>query len=509
MSLDTVILTIKQLNETNSVGADGIAYRFMIDGLPVIGCHLMVIVNTSVVTGGFPNLWKYSLVTPVHKAGDIDDVNNFRPISILSIMSKVLEKIVSNQLTDYLEKNNLISNAQHGFRANLSTETALIQITNKIYNNIDNNKITLLTLCDLSKAFDSVNHELLLKKLIAHNIDTFWFSDYLDSRTQSVRIGDHISSALDISFGVPQGSILGPLLFMIFINDLPKVVNDCLVVQFADDTQFAHTGSVNNINELKLRAENTLRTAKKYFDRNGLLVNPKKTQCIFIGSRRNIGNIPENLTINCEGYEIKPSNSVKNLGVIMDRYMMFDKHINEMCKKTMGILIYINRIKHNFDTDARIMVVQSLAISQLNYCSRIWGSANKTQTQRVQKLQNFAAKLASGKGRKFDHATPFISKLGWMKMEQKCDFDICTFMYNIVKGKLPSWLLTVNRVGDVNTRITRQADTLVIPRTNTDTGARNVEVRGPTLWNALPSNIKDLANFYTFKNKLKEHYLSN
>ena len=127
--------------------------------------------------------------------------------------------------------------------------------------------------------------------------------------------------------------------------------------------------------------------------------------------------------------------------------------------------------------------------------------------QRVQKIQNFAAKIASGKGRKFDHATPFISELGWLKMNKKCDYDICTLMYSIVKGKLPHWLLTINRVSEINQRITRQANLLAIPRTHTDTGARNIEVRGPILWNALPSEIRDSPTVYHFKNKLKQYYL--
>ena len=141
----------------------------------------------------------------------------------------------------------------------------------------------MLTLCDLSKAFDSVNHEILLNKLVNHKIDTFWFESYLDTRTQSVRINDGMSSKQQVPFGVPQGSILGPILFTIFINDLSTIAHNCLLVQYADDSQFLHSDSVNNLNTLIRNTEHTLTQAKLCFDTNGLKLNPHKTECMFIG----------------------------------------------------------------------------------------------------------------------------------------------------------------------------------------------------------------------------------
>ena len=188
VTVETVILTFKQLNETNAVGADDIAFRFIKDSLVVLAFYYTIIINTSIVTGIYPTLWKYCLVPPVLKSGDANDVSNYRPIAILPVLSKLLEKIVANQLRDYLENNHLISDTQHGFRKGRSTESALIKVTDKIYNNIDNNKISLLVLCDLSKAFDSIHHDYLLRKFDDHSID------YLADRMQSVKIGKHISS---------------------------------------------------------------------------------------------------------------------------------------------------------------------------------------------------------------------------------------------------------------------------------------------------------------------------
>ena len=164
MDVDTVILIVKDRNETNATGCYGIALKFIRDALPVISFYLTITVNTSIVTGSYPLLWKHAIVVPFHKSGDAEDVNNYRPVSLLPILSKILEKIVSKQLMDYLETNKLLSNTQHGFRPKLSTETALLKVSDYIYEKIDKKKIVLLALCDLSKACDTIDHDILLKK---------------------------------------------------------------------------------------------------------------------------------------------------------------------------------------------------------------------------------------------------------------------------------------------------------------------------------------------------------
>ena len=398
IDIDTLILIIKSLKATNSYGSDGIPFRFLIDSLPVTAYYILIIVNTSIVTGVHPDLWKHPYVAPVFKSGDVDNVGNYRPISLLPILSKILEKVIANQLITFLESNKLLTEKQHGFRPNLFTETALLTVTNKICENIDNRKISLLLLLNLSKAFDSVNHQILLDKCEKLNIDSFWFENYLKNRVQSVRIGSVISSPLKIAFGVPQGSILGPLLFLIYINDLPQYIRDCLLVIYADDTQIMLTVEIDKINELLQKAKDVLTTAKAYFNSNGLLLNENKTQLIFFVSRQYISSIPDNTHLKFGNVTLIPAQNVKNLGVHMDNYLTFNVHIDEIHKKTTGILLYINRVNDRFDSVCRVLVVQSLVLSVLNYCLRVWGSTNKTQMDRVKKIQNFAAKVAVGGG---------------------------------------------------------------------------------------------------------------
>ncbi len=247
VDINTAILTVKELNTTASISSDGKALLFLWDALCVIIPFLTCIVNILVVTDVFSEAWKHALVVPLYKHGDPDCVINYTPLSKLPIVSKILEKIVAKQLSYYSE-NKLLSNSQHGFRPKLSTETALTTITVKLYDNIDNKIISMLTLCDLSKSFDTVNHKALLEKYSLLSIDELWFNDYLlNNRTMSIRIDNHISNKKkNIGYGVPRGSTFGYILFVIYANDLSVHVKGFLV-KYADDTHFIHSGTMHNL----------------------------------------------------------------------------------------------------------------------------------------------------------------------------------------------------------------------------------------------------------------------
>ncbi len=261
----------------------------------------------------------------------------------------------------------------------------------------------------------------------------------MSNRTQSVRLNNNISSIQSIAYGVPQGSILGPILFNIYVNDVADHITDCLLVQYADDTQFLHTNTVDNLNLLIGNTESTLLRLKGYFLRNGLLLNPAKTRCIFIGNRQLLSLVPPDTRISFDGDSIHPSTHVKNLGIYMDRYMTFDVHISELIK-VIGTLMHIYRVSLNFEKRTRTIVVQSLVLSIINYCIRIWGTTNATLLSNVQKLQNFAAKVAVGGARKYDHVSPIIKELKWLKIKEKHVFDSCTTIFTTMHGSYLEWL---------------------------------------------------------------------
>ena len=241
---------------------------------------------------------------------------------------------------------------------------------------------------------------------------------------------------------------------------------------------------------------------------NGLNVNENKTQCMFVGSRQLVSLIPPNTVINFGSTSIIPSKSVKNLGVIMDQYMLFDVHINHISSKVSGILMFLNKIKDRFDKETRVIIVQSLVLSIINYCLKVWGVTTQQQVERVQKLENFAAKVAFGGARKYDHATPILRELKWLNMKCKITLDICIFTYKICNRLLPEWLFSLPTVGNTVTRNTRQSNNLFIQRTYTDIGARSILVKAPAMYNIIPENIKKSSSLHLFKEKLKTYLLN-
>ncbi|KAF2350007.1 Reverse transcriptase domain [Trinorchestia longiramus] len=275
-----------------------------------------------------PNPWKHSIIKLLHKAGDINTASNYRPISLLPVLSKILEKVISNQLSTYLDKSNLLHPNQYAYRKHTSTQYALLNITEKIYSDIDTKNVTLLLLLDLSKAFGSVEHKRLLQKIPDLGIATRWFQSYLANRSHAVKLENTISSPLQNDFGVPQGSILGPLLFSIFINDFPSMPSKIRISMYTDDVQIAMTSAPAKLSQTKSNAEILLKHVKSWYDQNGLKLNASKTQCIIFGSMNTIKKLP-NLTLTLGNDIIEPVGKVKNLGVWFDQNMAFTSHMDK------------------------------------------------------------------------------------------------------------------------------------------------------------------------------------
>ena len=273
-------------------------------------------------------------------------------------------------------------------------------------------------------------------------------------------------------------------------------------------TQFLHAECLSNLDTLISKTEESLTKAHKYFLRNGLLLNEAKTQCIFIGTKQLLSHIPDDIAIHFNDTTISHSYTVKNLGLHMDRYMVFDKHVDEITRKVTGILVYINRVSGQFDKSSRVLVVQALVLSVINYCIKIWGTTNNSQKLRVQKLQNFAARVAVGGLRKFDHVSPAFEELKWLRIKQKHLFDTLVHVFMTIHGNYPTWFSSFPCVNQVTRGSTRQGDKLFVPRHKTDAGAKSMKIMGPKQWNNLPSDVTNTISLKSFKSRLTRYFLS-
>ena len=304
-----------------------------------------------------PAAWKSAIILPLHKRDDPTVVSNFRPITLTRTILKIVEKLVHEQLVNYLSDQCLFSTDQHGFLPHHSTCTALLTVTDAILRGMDRSEVTILTLIDLSRCFDVIDHSNLIEKLQQLQISTGWLQSYLGGHTQRVRVGDSLSAPLDISIGTFQGSCLGPLLFNIATNDIachiPPVLDGFKVtfVRYADDTQIAVTGHRSKLLDMQTSLETVLDILCTYFMQNGMMVNASKTELILCGDRRQLGEVSEPVTVRFMNQQLGCSTSVKNLGVIMDPVLSWELHLTAVTNRCIGMLIALLHVKHVLPRD--------------------------------------------------------------------------------------------------------------------------------------------------------------
>ena len=440
------------------------------------------IFNLSIISGVYPDILKIAKVIPVFKKGSPTSINNYRPISILSPINKIFEKILYSRLIKYINKSKLLYKYQYGFRKNHSTEHALIELVDQIRSSIGESKMTCGIFIDLSKAFDTVNHQILLEKLEHYGIRGHaleLFKSYLSNRKQYVHIDKCKSQTLPISCGVPQGSVLGPLFFLLFINDLPNGCTSGKIRLFADDTTiFFHT---NSIDDVVSTGKAIMTQLSNWFTANKLTLNADKSSfTLFKSSKKVIQNVPEH--INFLNQKIKRTSHIKFLGVILDENLTWNHHINEICSKLKRLFHIFYNIRNYLSKDNIKTIYYALVYSRIKYGITVYGQACKTKMQRIQTLQNKLLKVISGKDYRFP-TNELHDEFDFLLIKDIANQEIVAFVHNYFSNSLPpvfdGYFETLVSNHNRNTR--NGGNLLKIIGHTTDIAASAIKIQGAKL----------------------------
>ena len=388
---------VDKLSICKASGLDNISVRLLKSSAPTIIPSLTYIINSVICKGIIPADWKSARVSAIYKNDSKLDLNNYRPISVLPVIAKVFEKVVFDQTYNFLNDNDLLSKEQSGFRHLHSTLTAMLDATDQWYTNMDNGLINAILFVDLKKAFDTIDHEILLGILNRYgfsNQTVELFRNYLSGRTQITVINNVSSGSCEITCGVPQGSILGPLLFLLYINDLPK----CQLVSngrlFADDTNLTYAD--NDLNKITSVLNDDLKILQNWLNMNKLSLNVMKTKYMFVASRQRLSNIPEQLDISISGIEIKRVKSFKCLGLELDEGLTWESHVSAIISKVSKVIGVLRRLKSLLPLSALVLIYNSLIQPHFDYCSVIWDNLAGGLGQKLQRMQNRAARIITG-----------------------------------------------------------------------------------------------------------------
>ena len=503
-----IVRIVTELNNKWSAGYDAIPVNIMKSSIRYIAEPISRLINSSFSNGIFPNCLKVAKVCPIYKSGAKNTFTNYRPISILPSFSKIYEKAVSLRLMTFLEaKCNIIDN-QYGFRSKRSTYMALMQMYDKISSAIDNNEYSVGIFIDLSKAFDTLNHKILLKKLENYGIRGIalkWFHNYLQDRKQYVFLNGISSTLKSIVCGVPQGSILGPLLFIIYINDIVNCSKLLKFILFADDTNLFYSNS--DLAQLQKIVNSELTKLSDWFCANKLSLNVVKTNYMLFGYKP----IPKTLAqfkLFIDGNNLERVSSTKFLGVFVDEKLKWDVHVNYVASKMSKGLGMLGRVRNLLPFDALRVLYHTLIYPYLLYCSIIWAGAAAATLNRLIVLQNRAVRLITSSPFRAS-ASPIYKQLNLLPLVDIRRFQQIIFMFKCKHKLLPDCCLQYCPININKPYHTRCSYYFTAPAFRTNIREQSISVLGPRLWNTLPSDLINSNNLSHFKRLSMQYFLAN
>ena len=495
---------------TKAIGADKINISMLLLCCPFVIPFVTHIINECILNSYFPVQWKQAQVIPLPKNSNPSEYGHLRGISILPTLSKVLERIMEKQIRKFLDKFNVLPPKQSGFRPNYSCESALACITDDILKASDKSEASVLVSLDFSKAFDMLNHSILCSMLhfigFSENAQQF-ISSFLIDRTQQVVYDGQYSSIMPVRVGVPQGSILGPLLYTIYTSNFCKSIQNCNYHFYADDTQLYYSfpgqqvvGAINTIN-------NDLAHFYTFASDHLLKLNPTKSSVILFGSQTQVDFIKNNFEIKLNNTPLPFTKTCKILGLLLDSRLRFKEHVTGKLRIAFGILKLIYSQRTFLTTETKKMLCNSLVLSQFNHCNVVFYSClDASDRYRIQKIQNACLRLIYGVRRR-NHITPFLNQSQWLNMFNRYRLRMIYFCYKLLKYKTPTYLYErMSFRADIHNLNLRRRGLLTVPLHRKEILKRSFSYNVAFHINNLGHTDLEQSN-YSFKKSFKTHLL--
>ena len=486
-----VLAIMKKIKRKVSEGYDEIPASLVIDGAEELSVPLSFLINRCLAHSVFPTAEKCAKITPVHKSDDKTVMDNYRPISILPVLSKVFERIVHNQLYTYLEENNLLSHCQFGFRRKSSTEHAVTYFSDFIRSSMDKGKLTGAVFVDLRKAFDTIDHATLIAKLQIYGVrgkELTWFQSYLFNRQQFVSFQSTRSERQSIRCGVPQGSILGPLLFTIVINDITEQVKKCRILLYADDTVIFTSDKDSKKIEEMLNTE--FNNVTRWFTNNNLVLNLKKakTEFVLFGTHQKLAN-SEKVSISLNGKMINESELYEYLGVTMDKNLTMKVHLEKNYKKVMSRTKLLARIRNNISPWVAETIYKVMILPQMLYCSNIMLGLSNTHISQFERIRSRALAIINGRSQRVK--LPTVNHA----INKRCLVEVFKCQNGLAPPLFKNYFKKI-----LHQKETRGNNTnLLLPKVRTEAGRKSFLFQGSKLYNKLPTALKQEQSVMNFK----------
>ena len=503
-TVEEITKLIRELKLNKAPGSDGVSSYIIKRTVNIIAPILVTLFNMCMDSGIFPDALKTASIIPLYKGGAKNEPTNYRPISLLPLFAKIFEKVIKHRITIFLDDNNLITDNQFGFRKFHSTELAVVDIQNTLLRNLDNNKLTCTIFLDLAKAFDSVDHAILIKKLERYGIRGMplqLLKSYLSNRQHLTKLNGIESNLKLLDIGVPQGSVLGPLLFLLFINDLPLVTN-FNVKLFADDTFLSLEG--DDFKHLQRKSNIELKKISKWFSANKLTLNVSKSKFMII--KRGNKKPKDSFILKFNGKKMEQCVSYKYLGIHLDEKLNWKTHVNFLCAKLTKMCGMFAKLRHCCKKDLLRVIYFALVESHLQYCNIIWGNASDKSLAPLVKLQEKIIRIMSFAPPERNDIENMFNELKLLNLSQLNKLAKAKFVYKFKKQKLP------RRFDDfltVNTRHHRYMLRSCVTQDfkcvwgKTNFGMKMIQYEGAQLWNEIPQDIRNAGSLREFSKKFK------